>query len=321
MTTCLLCDNSLTTEPILLDGRADTYLAACVNCGRYLFDGVFAIDIPVRRAANRTAGPLASHMVRRLQRDTGAPPEVSATNWDRWVEEHPFPSPFVQAENLLLLVAAECPIVGQLTHVDLREHQASVGALDASNFAAVIDYVIRSGLLDGNPSGSGATVGLSFQGWARVEELNRTGPRSSNRAFMAMPFGNADLNLVYRDAFKLGARNAGFELERLDEHPKAGLIDDHLRVEIRRARFLVVDLTHGNPGAYWEAGFAEGLGKPTIYTCRSDVFAATKTHFDTNHMHTVTWQPDRLDDAAARLADTIRATLPDEATMDAPPKP
>jgi len=32
-----------------------------------------------------------------------------------------------------------------------------------------------------------------------------------------------------------------------------------MRLEIRRSRFAVVDLTHGNRGAYWEAGFAEGL--------------------------------------------------------------
>ena len=66
--------------------------------------------------------------------------------------------------------------------------------------------------------------------------------------------------------------SAGFDLVRLDEDPQAGSIDERLRVEIRKSRFLVADLTHGNPGAYWEAGFAEGLGKPVIYTCEKDDF-------------------------------------------------
>jgi nucleoside 2-deoxyribosyltransferase len=60
----------------------------------------------------------------------------------------------------------------------------------------------------------------------------------------------------------------GFKLTRLDDDPKAGIIDDRLRVEIRTSRFLIADLTHENRGAYWEAGFAEGDGKPVIYTCR-----------------------------------------------------
>lgn len=80
---------------------------------------------------------------------------------------------------------------------------------------------------------------------------------------------------------------------------------------------MIADLTHQNRGAYWEAGFAEGLGKPVIYTCRKDVFEdKTKgTHFDTNHHLTVVWEPDNLDDAVERLKATIRATLPDEAKL------
>jgi nucleoside 2-deoxyribosyltransferase len=107
----------------------------------------------------------------------------------------------------------------------------------------------------------------------------------------------------------------GFDLKRLDEGQPAGLIDDRLRVEIRQCRFLIADLTNENRGAYWEAGFAEGLGKPVIYTCRKDVFEdkAKGTHFDTNHHLTVTWELDKLDDAVGRLKATIRATLPDEA--------
>ena len=50
------------------------------------------------------------------------------------------------------------------------------------------------------------------------------------------------------------------------------MIDDRLRVEIQSARFLIADLTHENRGAFWEAGYAEGLGKPVIYTCEESVF-------------------------------------------------
>jgi len=77
----------------------------------------------------------------------------------------------------------------------------------------------------------------------------------------------------------------------------------------------LADLTHHNKGAYWEAGFAEGLGKPVIYLCRKDVFEdkTQGTHFDTNHHLTVVWDPADLTDAAEKLKATIRATLPREA--------
>ena len=60
-------------------------------------------------------------------------------------------------------------------------------------------------------------------------------------------------------------RKTGFEIRKLDDVKRVGLIDDKLRVEIRRSRFLIANLTHDNNGAYWEAGYAEGLGIPVIY--------------------------------------------------------
>ena len=58
--------------------------------------------------------------------------------------------------------------------------------------------------------------------------------------------------------------------------------------------------------AYWEAGFAEGLGLPVIYTCSATTWAKSKTHFDTNHMVTVVWDAADLSKAAKELTATIR---------------
>jgi nucleoside 2-deoxyribosyltransferase len=132
---------------------------------------------------------------------------------------------------------------------------------------------------------------------------------------MAMPYDDATLDGVFAECFKPAVKATGFDLIRLDDAPPAGLIDDRLRVEIRRARFLIADLTGANRGAYWEAGFAEGLGKPVIYTCEKGHFESDGTHFDTSHHHTVLWTAGALDCAAEALKTTIRATLPAEAIM------
>ena len=135
---------------------------------------------------------------------------------------------------------------------------------------------------------------------------------------MAMKFGDPELDAVFKDYFKLAVHQAGFNLQRLDDEPRAGLIDDRMRLEIRTSRFLIADLTHANAGAYWEAGYAEGLGRPVIYTCRKDVFDDEKKrpHFDTNHHLTVIWDPAALDDAMAQLKTVIRVTLPAEAKLE-----
>jgi hypothetical protein len=185
-----------------------------------------------------------------------------------------------------------------------------IGAFDINAAERVATALADEGLV----THSGPWVGLTFKGWSHYDDLQRAhseGPIS----FMAMPFNHSDLDAVYADCFRPAVRQCGFDLRRIDERPPAGLIDNRLRVEIRRSRFLVCDLTHGNNGAYWEAGFAEGLGRPVIYTCEQDYFAEKRTHFDTNHCHTVVYGLDDLASAAERLKDTIRATLPGEAKL------
>ena len=93
------------------------------------------------------------------------------------------------------------------------------------------------------------------------------------------------------------------------------MIDNRLRVEIRRSRFMIAELTDSNRGAYWEAGFAEGLGLPVIYTCEESYFREKRTHFDTGHQHTVVWREDEMENAIEDLKATIRATLPADAKL------
>jgi nucleoside 2-deoxyribosyltransferase len=71
---------------------------------------------------------------------------------------------------------------------------------------------------------------------------------------------------------------------RIDkEAPLEGVVDQ-IKEEIRRAQFLVADLTDERPSCYFEVGFAEALGTPVIYVAskQSVVHPGTNTqiHFD-----------------------------------------
>ncbi|KXS33053.1 MAG: Uncharacterized protein AWT59_0809 [Candidatus Gallionella acididurans] len=232
------------------------------------------------------------------------------------------PKPQEQLENLILWLGETQPNMGTTIDPD-QDAIAAVGLIDYINLGFLVDQAIQAGLLKGMSSEVAHgywrihSLQLTLAGWQLFENLQR-GKSTSRIAFMAMPFGDMELDQIYKDYFKAGVAATGFELKRLDEGQPAGLIDDRLRVEIRQCRFLVADLTHENRGAYWEAGFAEGLGKPVIYTCRKDVFEdKTKgTHFDTNHHLTVVWEPEKLEDAVDRLKATIRATLPEVAKLN-----
>jgi hypothetical protein len=194
---------------------------------------------------------------------------------------------------------------------DFAALQATIGVYSESTFWAIVERLGQRYLLDFRKESKEFRFTLDL--WDQYEVLQKSQPES-RFAFMAMEFNRSDVDWIYRNCFKQAVAATGFELKTLLEGQKAGVIDDQLRVEIRRSRFLISDLTHGNQGAYWEAGFAEGLGKPVIYTCETTVFhnKDTKPHFDANHCLTVVWDQARPEEAAAKLKATIRATLPSE---------
>jgi hypothetical protein len=193
---------------------------------------------------------------------------------------------------------------------------AVIGAVNADNFVAILKELTETRLIEGTLMSGPLFAGtLTLAGWRAFEKLKRGGSRS-RKAFMAMPYGTPVLDAMFRECFKPAAERAGFTLSRLDESPQAGLIDSRLRVAIRTSRFLVADLTDDNLGVYWEAGFAEGLGRPVVYTCERKYFKEHKTHFDTNHHLTVLWEAADPAVGAAELSATIRATLPDEAILE-----
>lgn len=292
----------------------------CSNCGGYDISGSMFTTI---ENGNFSLGQLAilSHVVRR----TISQPLVTTHFADSVLANAKLPGASELVDNLLLHISAELHGPGEVTDLRAASLRAVLGALSSTGVRWAIEQAMGLGLLEGNAT---RTIGpdddyqvmqatLSVKGWERVEALLREA-KDSRKVFMAMQFGDPKLDAVFKDHFKLAVKQTGFNLQRLDDEPRAGLIDDRMRLEIRTSRFLVADLTHGNAGAYWEAGYAEGLGRPVIYTCRKDIFddIIKRPHFDTNHHLTVIWDPAALDDAMEQLKTVIRVTLPAEAKLE-----
>ncbi|MGE5283184.1 MAG: hypothetical protein ACM3N0_12865 [Chloroflexota bacterium] len=71
---------------------------------------------------------------------------------------------------------------------------------------------------------------------------------------------------------------------RIDKESPLGGLVERIKDEIRRARFVVADLTDERPSCYFEAGYAEALGKPVIYIASRESIMhpgqSTQIHFD-----------------------------------------
>jgi hypothetical protein len=266
-----------------------------------------------------------SHILRRQQRP-GVYASIFPDRLNEWRLDDPLPTAIEQADSLILWLGDRQPSVGEEIYAQWDELAAWLGDTLVSNPPSQFPSVKNPGLvwlLNGDDIGSliesrdasrGLELRLKMRGWQQYETLKR-GRADGRTAFMALKFNDPELDFVINECFRPAVARTGFELQVLTDRQGAGLIDDQLRVALRTSRFVIADLTHRSNGAYWEAGFAEGLGKPVIYTCRNDEWAEGGSHFDTNHLVTVIWKPGNLRDAGNRLVNTIRATLPTEAKM------
>ena len=68
-------------------------------------------------------------------------------------------------------------------------------------------------------------------------------------------------------------------------------------------RIALDDLTHKNNGAYFEEGYAMGLGKKVIQLCKKGV----ELHFDIAQINTIMWEDEK--DIPLRLKNRIEATI------------
>ena len=191
---------------------------------------------------------------------------------------------------------------------DIRDLNMALLDLEANG---VLQFVI--GVADGRKKleqGHTSPMVLSLAGWDRYEQLKKANPESTT-AFMAMQFRDAQMDRIYRESFRPALAALGFESHTVDERPEAGLLDYQIRLQVTASRFVLADITHENRGVYFEAGYAEGIGRPVIYTCRTDAFnpGIGQPHFDVNHHLHVTWDDPPTQEQLDRLSLTIRHTL------------
>lgn len=171
-------------------------------------------------------------------------------------------------------------------------------------FRYIVDYLVAQEFVSAPNSWTGGTydrpIVLSPNGYSRIDELVKQ--RSHKKtAFVAMQFGEETGEL--REAIREGIQRAGYIAVFIDEVEHNDFITPELLKYIREAKFVVVDLTYKNNGAYFEEGYALGLGKTVIQLCRKD----TKLHFDIAQKNTIIWATET--EIPSRLKSRINATI------------
>lgn len=310
-----------------IDAGLDGSSITCMRCGIFEISRSALDDLPSTISGKPNARHLLSFFIRKRQQSQKRP-SINSNFIRKVIAEEQLPSPAERADYLVLALGNAQLDPGQMQIINPEKFMAIVGTSTFEGLNFVVGALVEQGLVEGQwrnwnetegpTHTTGALTGrLTFRGWERFYHLTRIGGVGT-RAFLAMKFNDAELDEMVRRHMRPAVEKTGFAVRRLDDEPRAGLIDDRLRLEIRLARFLLADLTHANNGAYWEAGYAEGLGKPVIYLCKKAVFddPGQRPHFDTNHHLTITWDGPTIADDMERLKATIRFSIPEARQSD-----
>ena len=102
---------------------------------------------------------------------------------------------------------------------------------------------------------------------------------------------DAEMEDAYDNGIEPALMYLGYEPIRVDKVLSTDDIVAEIFDQIAECDLMVADFTHGENGprggVYYEAGYAEGLGKPVIMACRADQLP--DIHFDTSHRFHIVW--------------------------------
>ena len=275
----------------------DANVFTCDGCGHFEISGTalavwFMPDHPRLTEFQRAA---LSHALRTASR--GDAPLFLTTEWiDVFVRDARLPTPSIQGANLIALIGDYISENGKGYFIDDVPDAPLVGAFNPAMFNELLRDLIERNLVKSlepaqktNPRAGGiihgSLYGLTLDGWDRYH-AEKSGRFASRYGFIAMKFDDPTFDQLVNEVIKPAVKNQiSYDLIDLRDVSQAGVIDNIMRIQIRDAAFVLVDLTHDNLGAYWEAGYAEGLGKPVIYLCeqsqvrrRQDAFRCQSLH-------------------------------------------
>jgi hypothetical protein len=315
--TCFVCDESAKHRV-----NYDVTEIDCSKCGRYQIEGSAIPELEhfkktpsfVRKFRYLIANRIIAHS------DTTVF-KINPLGFDN-ILDIDLPDLAEQAEKVVLWLG-ETNKLNPLSWVNISNNNLVnfIGANSPSDVKFIAQNLVKDGLLDYQSTTSAssdlinlANIRLNLKGWRDFNTL-KTQPSPSKLAFMAMTFGNPDVMKAFKECFRPAVLETGYELRIVTDHQPAGLIDDHIIVGIQRSRFVIADLTDGNRGAYWEAGYAEGIKRPVIYTCEKSYCKSPSkkkgVHFDTAHRKIIRWELGNWEKTAEELITTIRATIPE----------
>jgi hypothetical protein len=292
---CFLCNNVLEVGNVF---SPETIYLKCSFCGTFESDLRTIAVLKHEPDFNPLRPYLSAHARQSYER--GSPAKIDFTNWREIAESHKRTTVPEKLDLLLRYFAKLAPTPGLM--FDPSEADRAYVLFDAASgteTSYLTDVLVDEALIK---RVTGGRCVITPRGWAALSAGAPNGEPGT--CFVAMAF-RPDMDLVYDAGFAVAIRNCGLTGVRADRPAHNDRIDDQIMARIRRCQVLIADFTYHRRGVYFEAGFAQGLGRTVVWTCRHDHLK--RAHFDTRQYSHVVWND--VDDLANKLEAKMRATI------------
>lgn len=309
---CIICGTDAAKAPI-----NGVFQYECPNCGKFCVSHDFEdrdIDIHAKIAKHLLSGYI------REQNEYGKDNTlISNKNVFDILSSPLIPKSIKEKEQKLLLALERRTKYLSQPVKDGVIYRSSISYSYNDNEAKAIRRSLEGRELMRSLGSIAEGYALTYKGLKEAQKL-KLAVSNSAFAFVAMWFNDEEMEGAFESAIKPAvqiATEGQLAAFRVDNKEHNNDITDEIIAGIKDSRFVIADMTGYRGGVYYEAGFARGLGKPVILTCRKDWFDGEtdcngkvikeKIHFDINHLNVIVWNT--LDELKKRLISRIKATV------------
>lgn len=274
LTKCPICGfNKFTQYPL---DKWDSFFFKCERCGQYEASWEYLNHFSdIDKQVNET-GYILSGLARELYETGGTYPKFSYKNIDETLKHYLIPNVNrieEKIQKLLKRLREKTEYFGQ--EIELGDIETVVPLAYAKNtkelealFILLKEKRLAKIKVTENEKDDGlrrVRIILSEGGWDITNSLEKEN-KESDRGFVAIWFDDSMNESIV--AVEEAITECKFKSVCIrDEHFSEKIMDKALG-EIRRSRFVIVDLTGDRSSVFFEAGFAHGLGIETIYVYR-----------------------------------------------------
>jgi nucleoside 2-deoxyribosyltransferase len=316
---CILCGMSANIRA--LGPLNKVYSFECKNCGQFSATSEFVYRINLDGIRHLLSGYIYEQNYKRNEII------LRTDNYEDILRRPTIPkNPNEQIEKLLQYYKHMSKFIG--SRIKTCTMPAIAYAYNVEELSTLYNIAVEKGLIKNDLKGHSVFLDasspydysiLTLSGHEFCQHVDEEKWTKSNSVFVAMWFSQ-EILFTYQNAIKPAIESevcGNLKAFCLIEHEHNNDITDEIIAGIKESLFVVADMTGYRGGVYYEAGFAKGLGRPVIFTCRKDWFEGEKdsngrtikekVHFDVNHQNFIVWENEEV--LKEKLIARIRASI------------